>query len=351
MTTTQEAQVTKALTKAGWRLSPPCSDSLDLDGVRYLRMFVTADHPDGGSAVGVAAHPSEDPTRLYSSCFNQLLGQIAAWQSEPPIEPSPTATWRSCRTAGLGIAATKAKAELTAASSVALSHQVLASWYGRPQGLARRSSAPRGSGEQVRLFLPDTQLQWHDCTTTIISRGHALVPKSPAAPVLVGFGSGCCEAEADDHAKAALATKVAFLGGEPLLSRPPRFAAQRRYYTEQLLHPIGRQLLLDWLAAFADGEESKDAGDHDQARGQAAHAQAAHSQAKVEFVPLPLIASERAASERAQAPASPAEAVHVVKATTGTLLPVVYGRGFAPYEEIFSKEGWSCSLPKFHPLS
>lgn len=341
--THSEHTVKDMLAEEGWRFGPPISDSLDVEGVRYSRMFVTADHPDGGSAAAVCASTFHDLAKLHRDVLSQLFCQIAGRTATPTEEPS--LTWRSCPESGLGFAMTEAAAKLVAARSAALSHQVLSSWYGRPRGQVTRASLANSEtgqgGEKVQIALPNTQLAWEGCTETVFSRGHALVPASTDAPVLVGFGSGSSEAEADDQAEADLATQVAFLGGETLLSRPPRFAAQRRYSTEMLLHPSGRQLLLDWLTAFPTGEESGETADEGEAASESPHS--------VQFAALPLFS--RKTPDSGPTPVGPAPVDKVFRATSATLLPVVYGRGFAPYEQLFRQIGWASSLPKFHPLT
>lgn len=316
------------LSTLGWQFSPFRPEALAAHGL--LRAFLTADHPNGRSAIATSAVTAEAASRdeqrvgrLFNRCAGRLIATIAG-QHEDQGE-SQNQLWQRSPLSGVGWGLTAGDAKRQSRVAAGLAHSVLASWYGQSLGrVGPKEASPFPGYHQQLITFPSLSLTVDQDrrAEVIAAAGFVLWPEDPRRVLIGGFGGGADREAAKKAAEEAVVDKLAFLSDEQRLRRKPRFAPGRRYALEMLMHAAGEQQVTAWLAAL----ESR--------KPQAAKELIGHT----EDIAAPLGLDSFA----------------VMKTTGANLLPLVYGRGFPLYEGMQAKATAQADKPlaalSFHPF-
>lgn len=260
---------------------------------------MTADHPDGRSAVATAA--TENQALLDSRVAHKLITHIVAGHNSSADDPTYPLS-------GVGIGTDERQAKAAALQAAVLADTVLRSWFGEAVGEVTEGNTDKE--QRLRFPVTTALIKGEAASIQVFSEGRVLWPQAVDGVMVVVFGAGGSEAAAEDAARAALTDKLAFLANERKLSRRPRFSSGRRYSQEMLMHSEGEQQVQDWLARFRPGKAG---------------------QVTLELNSL----------------AAP-EGIAAFRCTGEHALPVAYGKGFGPYDSLSAARG--AKPLSFHPL-
>lgn len=326
------------LGQLGWQVGPAAFDTAVVAENSFVRCYVAAQlRQQGEGLVATAALDSaidgagEDEVRkrCEGRALLRLVAQAASLAS--PIEHRDDSQWRPCLHTGVGVATDVKEASRQAVLSAVSAHRVLASWFG--MGAVENVAVTSSDGCDWRLWTlvwPALQVDWGAGVQPITTVGRVLEPIREDKVLIRGFGGGATLDEAQRACDAAVADELAFLGAELPLRQTPRFAAGRRFYRERAMHPAGAGAIMSWVQELqgleADGPETP--------------------LLRVRCTTLgPCLSQSQSQSQ------SPELVVVRAEGIGGTLLPVVHGRGYAPYlgEGRRDPVGGQRLLEGFHP--
>lgn len=303
------------LRSQGWQLSELGVD--ELDAPPLMRGFLSADHPDGQSAIATAAVSAGGKEPLFCRCAGRLIATIASVASQNQAD-SGAGSWQPSPLSGVGWGLTPAKGRLDSLINAVVAHRVLSSWYG--EGWVQVSEARPAEGEvfagyhQQGIAFAPTKLAGEN--KEVATAGLVLWPKALGKVMVMGWGGGLDQGSAERAAEQAVVDRLAFLAAEQKLKRRPRFAPGRRYALEMMMHEDGESAVRAWLERLG------------------------RSKGK-EIAPLTIPEAEDLSGPLGLS------SFAVMKTAGAGLLPVVYGRGFPAYEGMSRTDA---TAPAFHPF-
>lgn len=318
------------LSQQGWQVGPAVFDTAVVAEHSFVRCFVAAHSPQGAelgeglvatAAINMAkdgAGEDEVRQRCEERALLRLVAKAASLAS--PIEQRDDSQWRPCQHTGIGVAADVQEASRQAVLSAVSAHRVLASWFG--VGAVENVEVTGSDGSDWRIWTlvwPALQVDGGADAQPVTTVGRVLEPMRDDKVLIRGFGGGATLDEAQQACAAAVADELAFLGLE-LPLRPGQLKQGlmrkgppgRRFYRERAMHPAGAGAIMSWVKELQGLEADGSVGT-----------------LRVRCTTLGPCLGPCLGQSPSQSP-SPELVVVRAEGITGSLLPVVHGRGYAP---------------------
>ncbi len=295
---------------AGWGRPQVFDPTLQLGALTIHGVGLLCQCTDGRSITASAADISTRPVeRAYFELLERTSIVLSASQNTDlvPIESSPE-RWRYAKSNGIAVGTSWPDACYRAERELIERDRVLRSWFGGP--------APKELPQPLRgtSRLRELSVSHYDITFVSFDDpsdsapmqvvGAFGFPKQAGAPTVYAFGAAPELPDAIRHAEGEFVQRLIFLWGEPI-DQNPRFSPTPDFHQEYFLGQRGETLLRAWL----DGKnESRDLY-------QALENQWPRQGSAVQYADL--------------TPAHLREKLHVVRATSGERVPLIFGDGYS----------------------
>ncbi len=244
----------------GWNLTEEFADTADVCGLKIQLSGLVAERGEQ-TMMGSAAHPSEMPLpRAYFELLERILlidaiqgtEQLRVEDSDGatmtldraqifPASPEPE-RWQYSKSNGVALGQDWTDACHRAQRELIERDLVLRSWCGqlRPQSVELPAEHPELSQLYELESYVITQEPWH-------AGVFVGWPKTPEAPLLIGFGAAQNGSAAARAAYQESLQRLGFLWGEEIPQVAPEFSPTPDYHQEYYLWPQQVARLRAWL--------------------------------------------------------------------------------------------------------
>lgn len=258
-----------------WTPEPDFRDKVTIEGLTIFLSGIQANHPEFGGVTGSAADVETHPIERswYElveriSILNKMMSAQSVYQplsldgeklgktlTKDEVFPSSTSPeYQYARSNGVALHKTWEEACRRAAFELVERHLVLSSWVGlvRPlvtmEGSGRSAlNSLRQTYEVKRVHFGTQSIRCLNATLGVTVSAVALLPRDPAAPLILAFGAAETSKESLMKAEAEAIQRLGFLWGEELPTELPEFSPTNLYHQDYFLRADQRDKVEAWL--------------------------------------------------------------------------------------------------------